>query len=311
MEHLLKMLDINASEITDIINLADQLKYEKNHGIAHNVLAGRTLGMIFRRPSTRTRVSFEVGMYQLGGHAIVLSEDEIAVAREGDEQTEDMARALSRYVDALLIRTTNHAEADNLARYGTVPVINGMTDYAHPCQILSYLMTIREYKGRLDGLKIGFIGEGGAIMNSLIIGCLKCRMHVAVACPEGYDPDQSVIDFAAQVGHFEMYRDPRGAARAADVVVTDAWLPAGREDEENERRAAFRMFQINDDLMRYAKPDALVFHSMPINRGEEITAAIAEHHSGEIFDAAENLLHVQKALLIKILGEEPVPQNII
>lgn len=309
MEHLLKMLDVNAGEIAELLNLADQLKYEKNHGIAHKTLEGKTLGMIFRRPSTRTRVSFEVGMYQLGGHATVLSEDEIAVAGQGDEQTEDMARALSRYVDGLLIRTGTHTEADNLARYGTVPVINGLTDYAHPCQILSYLMTIREYKGRLDGLKIGFIGDGGAIMNSLIIGCLKCRMHVAVACPEGYDPDQSVIDFAAQVGHFEMYRDPRGAARAADVVVTDAWLPAGKEDEALERRASFGMFQINDELMRYAKPDALVFHSMPINRGEEITAAIAEQHSNEIFDAAENLLHVQKAVLVKLLGDAPLSES--
>ena len=303
MEHLLKMSDLNITEINDILNTADQLKYERSRGIEHKLLKGKTLGLILRKPSTRTRVSFETGMYQLGGHALVLAEDDIAVGRGGDEQAEDMARALSRYIDGILIRTGEHKDAEDLARYGTVPIINGMTDLAHPCQILSYLMTIREYKGRLDGLKVGFVGEGNAIMNSLIVGCLKCKMHVAVACPEGYDPDQSVIDFAAQVGHFEMYRDPRGAARAADVVVTNAWLPAGKEDEAFERRAAFHIFQVSDDLLRYAKPDALVFHNMPINRGEEITASVAEAHSNEIFDAAENLLHVQKAVLIKMLSD--------
>lgn len=303
MEHLLKMSDLNITEINDILNTADQLKYERSRGIEHKLLKGKTLGLILRKPSTRTRVSFEVGMYQLGGHALVLAEDDIAVGRGGDEQAEDMARALSRYIDGILIRTGEHKDAEDLARYGTVPIINGMTDLAHPCQILSYLMTIREYKGRLDGLKVGFVGEGNAIMNSLIVGCLKCKMHVAVACPEGYDPDQSVIDFAAQVGHFEMYRDPRGAARAADVVVTNAWLPAGKEDEAFERRAAFHIFQVSDDLLRYAKPDALVFHNMPIYRGEEITASVAEAHSNEIFEATENLLHVQKAVLIKMLGD--------
>lgn len=306
MEHLLKMLDMSANDIIEIINRADQLKYELDHGIEHRLLKGKTLGMIFRKPSTRTRVSFEVGMYQLGGHALMLAEDDIAVGRGGDEQAEDMARALSRYIDGVLIRTGDHRDADDLARYGTIPVINGMTDLAHPCQILSYLMTIREYKGRLDGLKIGFVGEGNAIMNSLIVGCLKCRMHVAVACPEGFDPDQSVIDFASQVGHFEMYRDPRGAARAADVVVTDAWLPRGKEEESEERHVAFRTFQVSDDLLRYAKPDALVFHSMPINRGEEITVSVAETHSNEIFDAAENLLHVQKAILLRLLSDSNI-----
>lgn len=297
------MIDVNASEINEILNLADQLKYELSHGIEHRALEGKTLGMIFRQPSTRTRVSFEVGMFQLGGHALMLAEDDIAVGRGGDEQAEDMARSLSRYIDAILIRSGSHQDADDLARYGTVPVINGKTDLAHPCQVLAYLMTIREYKGRLDGLKIGFVGSGDAIMNSLIVGCLKARMHVAVACPDGYDPDQSVIDFAAQVGHFEMYRDPRGAARAADVVVTDAWLPAGKEAEADQRRSAFRIFQVSDDLLRYAKPDALVFHSMPINRGEEITASVAEAHSNEIFDAAENLLHVQKAVMIQLMSD--------
>ena len=216
MNHLLKMLDLTPTQINDILNLADQLKYEQKHGISHRLLEGKTLGMVFQKSSTRTRVSFEVGMYQLGGQALFLSSHDLQIGR--GEPVEDTARVLSRYLNAIMIRTYEQREVEDLAKYGSIPVINGLTDFAHPCQVLADLMTIREVKGRLDGLKLCFIGDGNNMMNSLIVGALKCGMKVAVACPEGYEPDRSVIEFAAQVGGFEMYRDPRGAARAADVV---------------------------------------------------------------------------------------------
>lgn len=300
MDHLLKMLDLSSKEIEDILNLADQLKYEQKHGMAHQVLEGRTLAMIFQKSSTRTRVSFEVGMYQLGGHALFLSSDDIQLGR--GEPTEDTARVLSRYCDGIMIRTFDQEEVEELAHFGTIPVINGLTDFAHPCQVLADLMTIREFKGRLDGLKVAFIGDGNNMMNSTIVGCLKSRMNVAVACPEGYDPDPQVLDYAAQVGHFEMYRDPRGAARGADVVITDVWASMGQEEEAHQRLLDFRGFTVGDEVMRYAKPDAMVLHCLPAHRGEEITAEVLEAHSAEIFEEAENRLHAQKAVLVKLLG---------
>lgn len=300
MDHLLKMLDLSSKEIEEILNLADQLKYEQKHGMAHPVLEGRTLAMIFQKASTRTRVSFEVGMYQLGGHALFLSSDDIQLGRS--EPTEDTARVLSRYCDGVMIRTYDQEEVEELAHFGTIPIINGLTDFAHPCQVLADLMTIREFKGRLDGLKVAFIGDGNNMMNSTIVGCLKSRMNVAVACPEGYDPDPQVLDYAAQVGHFEMYRDPRGAARAADVVITDVWASMGQEEESQQRLLDFRGFTVNDEVMRYAKPDAMVLHCLPAHRGEEITSEILEAHSAEIFEEAENRLHAQKAVLVKLLG---------
>ncbi|MDR1002581.1 MAG: ornithine carbamoyltransferase [Oscillospiraceae bacterium] len=302
MNHLLKMLDLTTAEIDEILNLADQLKYEHKHGMAHPILEGKTLGMIFQKSSTRTRVSFEAGMYQLGGHALFLSSNDLQIGR--GEPVEDTARVLSRYLDGIMIRTFEQKEVEDLARYGTIPVINGLTDFSHPCQVLADLMTIREFKGRLDGLRVGFIGDGNNMMNSLIVGCLKSKMHVAVACPEGYDPAKEVIDFAAQVGHFEMYRDPRGAARAADVVITDVWASMGQESEANARKIAFSGFQINEELMKYAKPDAMVLHCLPAHRGEEITARVFESHATEIFEEAENRLHAQKAVLVKLLGKE-------
>lgn len=301
MEHLLKMLDLTGSEIDEILNLADQLKYEQKHGMPHRLLEGKTLAMIFQKASTRTRVSFETGMFQLGGHALFLSADDLQIGR--GEPIEDTARVLSRYVDGIMIRTYAQQEVENLAHYGTVPVINGLTDFSHPCQVLADLMTIREAKGRLDGLRVGFIGDGNNMMNSLIVGCLKCKMHVAVACPEGFDPDQQVIDFAAQVGHFEMYRDPRGAARAADVVITDVWASMGQEDDAARRRVAFAGYQVNEELMKYAKPDAMVLHCLPAHRGEEITAQVLESHASEIFEEAENRLHAQKAVLVKLMAK--------
>ena len=302
MKHLLKMLDLSTEDITEILNLADQLKYEQKHGIEHRHLAGKTLGMIFEKASTRTRVSFEVGMYQLGGLPIFLSASDLQIGR--GEPVEDTARVLSRYLDGIMIRTYKQSEVDALAQNGTIPIINGMTDFAHPCQVLADLMTIREHKGSLDGLKMCFIGDGNNMMNSLIVGCLKMKMEVAVACPNDYKPNAMVLDFAVQHPAFSITNDPKEAARGADVVITDVWASMGQEEEAQKRREAFQGFQVNDEIMSVAKPDAMVQHCLPAHRGEEITAEILEKHSTEIFDEAENRLHAQKAVLVKLLGRK-------
>lgn len=300
MKHLLKMLDLTTEEITDILNLADQLKYELKHGIEHKLLAGKTLGMIFQKASTRTRVSFEVGMYQLGGLPIFLSASDMQIGR--GEPVEDTSRVLSRYLDGIMIRTYKQSEVEDLAKYGNIPIINGLTDFCHPCQILADLMTIREVKGCLDGLKMCYIGDGNNMMNSLIVGCLKMGMSVSVACPEGYDPDQRVLDFAKDYENFHLYRSPKEAAKDADVVITDVWASMGQEGEAELRRKAFDGYQINKELMSLAKEDAMVLHCLPAHRGEEITADVFEQHAGEIFEEAENRLHAQKAVLVKLLG---------
>ena len=296
------MLDLSTEDITEILNLADQLKYEQKHGIEHRHLAGKTLGMIFEKASTRTRVSFEVGMYQLGGLPIFLSASDLQIGR--GEPVEDTARVLSRYLDGIMIRTYKQSEVDALAQNGTIPIINGLTDFAHPCQVLADLMTIREHKGSLDGLKMCFIGDGNNMMNSLIVGCLKMKMEVAVACPNDYKPNAMVLDFAVQHPAFSITNDPKEAARGADVVITDVWASMGQEEEAQKRREAFQGFQVNDEIMSVAKPDAMVQHCLPAHRGEEITAEILEKHSTEIFDEAENRLHAQKAVLVKLLGRK-------
>ena len=300
MKHLLKLLDLTKEEIIDLLNLADQLKYEQKHGIEHNYLKGKTLGMIFEKSSTRTRVSFETGMYQLGGHALFLSSRDLQIGR--GEPVQDTARVLSRYLDGIMIRTFAQEEVDALAEYGSIPVINGLTDFAHPCQILADLMTIREYRGSLEGLRMCFIGDGNNMMNSLIVGCLKTGMEVSVACPEGYRPPQVILDFAAEYGDkFRMTDKPLEAAVDADVVITDVWTSMGQEEERAAREAAFAGYQVNAELMAKAKPDALVLHCLPAHRGEEITADVFEAHAAEIFDEAENRLHAQKAVLVRTM----------
>lgn len=302
MKHLLKLLDLSGEEIIEILNLADQLKYELKHGIEHKHLAGKTLGMIFEKASTRTRVSFETGMYQLGGLPVFLSANDLQIGR--GEPVQDTARVLSRYLNGIMIRTFEQSEVEALAEYGSIPIINGLTDFCHPCQILADLMTIREYKGSLEGLKMCFIGDGNNMMNSLIVGCLKVGMKVSVACPEGYEPDKRVLDFAKAYDCFELLRHPIEAAKDADVVITDVWASMGQEKEAAKRRAAFDGYQINGDVMANAKADAMVLHCLPVHRGEEITAELFEAHAAEIFDEAENRLHAQKAVLVKLLGEQ-------
>ena len=300
MKHLLKMLDLTGQDITAILDLADQLKYELKHNIRHQPLADKTLGMIFEKASTRTRVSFEVGMYQLGGLPIFLSASDMQIGR--GEPVQDTARVLSRYLDGIMIRTFKQSEVEALARNGSIPIINGLTDFAHPCQVLADLMTIRERRGALDGLKMCFIGDGNNMMNSLIVGCLKMKMEVAVACPADYRPAPEVLDFAQAYPAFSITTDPLEAAVGADVVITDVWASMGQEDERQKRIEAFQGYQINDKVMAAAKPDALVLHCLPAHRGEEITAEVFEAHSDEIFEEAENRLHAQKAVLVKLLG---------
>ncbi|NCB62676.1 MAG: ornithine carbamoyltransferase [Clostridia bacterium] len=300
---LLKLLDLTREDITKILNVADQMKYNQKHGLTHNYLQGKTLAMIFEKNSTRTRVSFEVGMSQLGGHALFLSGKESQIGR--GEPIEDTARVLSRYCDGIMIRTYGQAEVETLAKYASIPVINGLTDFAHPCQVLADLMTVRERQSRLEGLKLCFIGDGNNMANSLIVGGLKCGMDVSVACPEGYDPDPKVLDFAKSVkgNAFVLCRDPKEAARDADVIFTDVWSSMGQEEEAAKRRAAFEgVYQINAELMAVAHKDAMVQHCLPAHRGEEITAEVFEAHANEIFDEAENRLHAQKAVMFLLMG---------
>lgn len=299
MKHLLKLLDLTSEEIIEILNLADQLKYEQKHGIPHEHLKGMTLGMIFQKSSTRTRVSFEVGMSQLGGSALFLSSRDLQIGR--GEPVQDTARVLSRYLDGIMIRTFEQKEVEDLAEYGSIPIINGLTDFCHPCQVLADLMTIREHKGSLPGLKLCFIGDGNNMANSLIVGCLKTGMKVSIACPKGYQPDPIVLEFAKGNPDFQLTDNILDAAKDADAVYTDVWASMGQEGETEKRRKAFEGFQVNDAVMAAAKADAMVQHCLPAHREEEITAKVFEEHAGEIFDEAENRLHAQKAVMVKLM----------
>ena len=303
MKHLLKMLDLSKEEILDILNLADQLKYENKNGIEHHILKGKTLGMIFQKSSTRTRVSFETGMYQLGGQALLLSNRDLQIGR--GEPVQDTARVLSRYLDGIMIRTFEQKEVEDLAKYGSIPVINGLTDFCHPCQVLADLMTIREFKGRFEGLKMCYIGDGNNMANSLIVGGLKVGMEVSIACPKDYQPAAEVLEFAKGYGDkFSMTDVPLEAAKDADVLFTDVWTSMGEEAETEKRKIAFKGYQINDDIMAVAKADAMVQHCLPAHREEEITEKVFEAHANEIFEEAENRLHAQKAVMVKVMGPQ-------
>ena len=305
MKHLLKMSDLTREELFHILDVADELKADRKAGRAHPLLAGKSLALIFAKPSTRTRASFQVGMYQLGGLAHYLNAVTEMQLGYG-EAIEDTARTLGRYYDGIMIRTYKQSDAEALAQWSGVPVINGLTDYAHPCQVLADLMTIREHKARLEGLKMCFIGDGNNMANSLIVGGLKCGMDVSVACPEGYDPDQKVLDFAKTVtgSKFQLCRTPEEAAVDADVMITDVWASMGQEGEKAAREKAFAGFQVNDALMSLAHEGCMVQHCLPAHRGEEITAEVFEAHADEIFDEAENRLHAQKAVMFLLMGGE-------
>ena len=301
MKHLLTMMQLSKEEIIDLLNLADQLKYELKHGIPHPHLKGKTLGMIFQKASTRTRVSFETGMYQLGGYPLFLSSNDLQIGR--GEPVQDTARVLSRYLDGIMIRTFEQKEVEDLAKYGSIPIINGLTDYCHPCQVLADLMTVREFKGSFDGLKMCYIGDGNNMANSLITGFLKVGMSVSVACPDDYQPADTVLEYARSTGRFTMTNKPLEAAQGADVLLTDVWASMGQEGEAEKRKIAFAGYQINDDIMAAANEKAMVLHCLPAHREEEITEKVFEAHADEIFEEAENRLHAQKAVMVKLMAD--------
>ncbi|MGL4569475.1 MAG: ornithine carbamoyltransferase [Clostridium sp.] len=302
---LLTMKSLSKNEILEILNLGDQLKYEKSHGIPHKLLKGKTLGMIFEKASTRTRVSFEVAMNDLGGYPLFLSSNDLQIGR--GEPICDTARVLSRYIDAIMIRTFSQDEVNDLSKYSTIPVINGLTDLEHPCQVLADLMTIREYKNSFEGLKVCYIGDGNNMAHSLMIGCLKVCMNLSVACPKDYSPLDDYIEFSKELAslnkvNFELTTSPKEAIIDADVVITDVWASMGQESESNKRKEAFKGFCVDSNLMNYAKDDAIVLHCLPAHRGEEITSEILDRYSPSIFDEAENRLHAQKAVLVKLIS---------
>ena len=303
---LLRIDNLSKDEILDILNLADQLKYEQKHGIEHHLLKGKSLGMIFEKASTRTRVSFEVGMYQLGGHPLFLSSKDLQIGR--GEPIQDTARVLSRYLDGIMIRTFSQKKIEVLAKCSSIPIINGLTDDEHPCQVLADLMTIREKKLILEGLKVAYLGDGNNMCNSLIVGCLTLGMNVAIANPIGYKPPKYYIEKGISLAKengvsFEMTENPAEAIKNADVIITDVWASMGQEDEAKKRQIAFKGYQVNSEVMKLANNDAIVLHCLPAHREEEITEEILEAHADTIFEEAENRLHVQKAVLVKLLSK--------
>lgn len=302
---LLRMDNLSKEEILDILNLADQLKYENKHGIEHHLLKGKSLGMIFEKASTRTRVSFEVGMYELGGHPLFLSSKDLQIGR--GEPIQDTARVLSRYLDGIMIRTFSQKGVETLAEVSSIPIINGLTNDEHPCQVLADLMTIREKKLILEGLKVAYIGDGNNMCNSLLVGCLTLGMHISIANPEGYKPPAYYVNKGNELAikngvSFFMTKSPEEAVKDSDVVITDVWASMGQEKEAAERMKAFKDYQINKELMSLAKEDAIVLHCLPAHREEEITEEILEAHADTIFEEAENRLHAQKAILVKLLS---------
>ena len=302
MNHLLKLQDLSPEEITRILDLADQLKYEKKHGIEHPYLKGKSVGLIFQKSSTRTRVSFETGVHQLGGQPLFLSSADLQIGR--GEPVQDTARVLSRYLDGIMIRTYEQKEVEDLAQYGSIPIINGLTDYCHPCQVLADLMTIREKFGKLEGLKMVYIGDGNNMANSLIVGGLKMGMDVAVATPADHKPDPAVLEFAAEYpDHFTWTESPEEAVKDADVVFTDTWASMGMEAEKEERLKLFQGYQVNDELLAHAKNSVMVQHCLPAYRGQEITEKVFEEHADEIFEEAENRLHAQKAVMVLLMKD--------
>ncbi|HKW86469.1 MAG TPA: ornithine carbamoyltransferase [Nitrospiraceae bacterium] len=304
---LLDVAAVSRAEVESLLTLAAELKEKQYRGIAHPLLEGKTLGLLFQKPSTRTRVSFEAGMNQLGGHALVLPMADIQLSR--GESVADTARVLSRYLDGIVIRTYDHATVEEWAREATMPVINGLTDLSHPCQALSDLLTIQEKKGRLKGIKIAYVGDGNNVANSLIEAAAKMGMTIALGCPSGYQPDQHVVDVArleaARTGAvIEVGHDPHVAVKEADVIYADVWISMGREREQARRLKVLAPYQVNSRLVARAKSDAIVMHCLPAHRGEEITAEVLDGSQSVIIDQAENRLHMQKAILTKLLGKK-------
>jgi len=305
MKHLISLHDLSIEEIESILKVAEKLKKQLKEGVPHQLLKGKTLGMIFTKSSTRTRVSFEVGMYQLGGYPLFLSSNDIQLGR--GESIYDTAQVLSRYVDGIMIRTFAHSDVEDLAKYGNVPVINGLTDLMHPCQILADLMTIYEHKGTLKGLKLAYIGDGNNVANSLLHGCAKVGMDIAVASPKGYQCDSNIVsealeDAKVSGSNILLTEDPVEAIKDADVVYTDTWISMGQEAEKQERIKIFMPYQVNKELFSKAKEDAIFLHCLPAYRGYEVTEDVIDGSQSVIFDEAENRMHVQKAIMALLMG---------
>jgi ornithine carbamoyltransferase len=304
---LLDVATMPRKQVIDLLRLATTLKKKQCQGIPHRLLRGKTLGLLFQKPSTRTRVSFEAGMNQLGGYALVLPMGDIQLSR--GETVSDTARVLSRYLDGIVIRTYDHSIVEEWAAEATMPVINGLTDHSHPCQALSDLMTIQEIKGRLKGLSLAYIGDGNNVANSLVEAGAKMGMRVVVGCPSGYQPDQRVIDRARMEGQateaaIEVVENPLVAVKEADIVYTDVWISMGREREQARRLRTLSPYQLNQRLLQRAKPDAIVMHCLPAHRGEEITADVLDGPQSVVIDQAENRLHMQKAILTQLLSRK-------
>ncbi|MFP4975347.1 ornithine carbamoyltransferase [Paenibacillus sp. CN-4] len=302
---LLELNDYTPEEIRYLLDLAIELKAKQKNGEIYQPLKGKTVGLIFEKSSTRTRVSFEVGTYQLGGHALFLSSADIQIGR--GETIADTARVLSRYLDGIMIRTYGHNKVEELAKYASVPVINGLSDAAHPCQVLADFQTVLEHKGRLKGLKLAFVGDGNNMAHSLLLGGAKLGVHVAVAGPAGYEPDPAVVAEAQAIGketgaEITVTRSPEEAVRDADILYTDVWASMGFEAEQLAREAAFKDYQVNEELARLAKPDYLFLHCLPAHRGEEVSEGVIDGPNSVIFDQAENRLHAQKALMAALIG---------
>lgn len=292
--------DFSVEEIRYILDFAHKLKDKQKKGENYEILKGKTLGMLFTKSSTRTRVSFEVGMYQLGGNAIFLSSSDSQIGR--GEPIKDTARVLSRYLDGIMIRTHGHEDVIELAEYADIPIINGLTDLLHPCQVLADLMTIEEHKGKLQGIKLTYVGDGNNMANSIMFGGAKTGMDIVIACPKGYEPDQEVVALAkedAKVtgGSITITHNIKEAAKDADVLYTDVWTSMGQEEETKQRIKDFNSYQINEELINLAKEDVIILHCLPAHRGEEITEEAIEGTHSVVFDQAENRLHAQKSIM--------------
>ncbi len=305
MKHLLSLHDWSAEEMKECLDLAEKLKKQQKEGIPHHILKGKTLGMIFTKSSTRTRVSFEVGMYQLGGQALFLSANDIQLGR--GESIYDTAKVLSRFLDGIMIRTFKQEDVEDLAKYGSIPIINGLTDLLHPCQILADLLTIKEHQGCLAGKKLAYVGDGNNVAHSLLYGCAKMGMEVAVATPENYTCDETVVkqakeDAAANGGRVVITNDAKEAAKNADVIYTDTWISMGQEDQKAEKVKSFAPYQVNDELFSLANKNAIFLHCLPAYRGMEVTESVIDGPQSAIFDEAENRLHAQKAVMAMLMG---------
>ncbi|MBO8180612.1 MAG: ornithine carbamoyltransferase [Archaeoglobus sp.] len=303
MKHLLSIADLEKDELFEILKLAEKLKEERYKGVVTDYLKNKSLAMIFELPSTRTRVSFEVAMTDLGGHALYLGWDELQLGR--GEPLKDTARVLSRYAHAIMMRVREHSTVEEFARYSTVPVINGLSNLEHPCQVIADLLTISEYRGDFKDVTLAWVGDGNNVCNSMILAAALTGMKMVVSTPEKYDPNPEIVEKAKEMGgKLQFVRDPKEAVKEADVIYTDVWTSMGQEAEKEVRMAAFKPYQVSDELLKLSKDDVVVMHCMPAHRGEEITDDVIEGKHSIVFDQAENRLHAQKAILLKLLGKE-------